>query len=300
MGAPTAGAPRPPRRQPTHTAHATLPSRPPRRQPPPTARRRAAEPAAAQRGLDHRAVHPYRQHRCTPMHQDGPSVSAKTRGRAVAYPPDVVTLASHTTAGNDQPTPNPARHHDQPTMTRPSSRRLAINTRPSSRRPRPARTRPRPVPGSRPDPGNPPRRRSLVVPSLANPWSHARGKTRSQVVPSPWQTTSSKAGAACSEVKKCVGTAKPAPPRPSPVARKHQSDGAEASPPPVTPDYKRVNAPVTGWHRSPVCSTRSTPARAWWPATRIRSTRPASPGRTLRRRRPGAVTALRFDRRTAT
>ena len=133
MGAPTAGAPRPPRRQPTHTAHATLPSRPPRRQPPPTAGRRAAEPAAAQRGLDHRAVHPYRQHRCTPMHQDGPSVSAKTRGRAVAYPPDVVTLASHRTAGNDQPTPNPARHHDQPTMTRPSSRRLAVNTPPRGR-----------------------------------------------------------------------------------------------------------------------------------------------------------------------
>ena len=42
---------------------------------------------------------------CTPMHQDGPSVSAKTRGRAVAHPPDVVTLASHTTAGKDQPSP---------------------------------------------------------------------------------------------------------------------------------------------------------------------------------------------------
>jgi hypothetical protein len=61
------------------------------------------------------------------MHQDGPSVSAKTRGRAVAYPPDVVTLASHTTAGKDQPTSNPARHHDQPTVTRPSSRRLAAD-----------------------------------------------------------------------------------------------------------------------------------------------------------------------------
>jgi hypothetical protein len=62
------------------------------------------------------------------MHQDGPSESAKTRGRAVAYPPDVVTLASHTTAGKDQPTPSPARHHDQPTVTRPSSRRLAADT----------------------------------------------------------------------------------------------------------------------------------------------------------------------------
>jgi hypothetical protein len=28
-----------------------------------------------------------------------------------------------------------------------------------------------------------------VVPSLASPWSHARGKTRSQVVPYSWQTT---------------------------------------------------------------------------------------------------------------
>ena len=61
------------------------------------------------------------------MHQDGPSVSAKTRGRAVAYPPDVVTLASHTTARKDQPTSSPAHHHDQPTVTRPSSRRLAVN-----------------------------------------------------------------------------------------------------------------------------------------------------------------------------
>jgi len=31
------------------------------------------------------------------MHQDGPSVSAKTCGRAVAYLQDILTLTSHTT-----------------------------------------------------------------------------------------------------------------------------------------------------------------------------------------------------------
>ena len=129
MSTPAAGAPRPPRPQPTHTAHLALPSPRPRRQPPPAARSRAPQPTPAQRGLDRRAVHPYGQHRCTPMHQDGPSVSAKTRGRAVAYPPDVVTLASHRTACKDQPHPSPARNHDQPTVTQPSSRRLAVNKR---------------------------------------------------------------------------------------------------------------------------------------------------------------------------
>ncbi|HEV8176527.1 MAG TPA: hypothetical protein VGP44_02450, partial [Gemmatimonadales bacterium] len=46
---------------------------------------------------------------CTPMHQDGPSVSAKTRGRAVAFYPSVVlTLASHTTTNKSRPiTPGP-------------------------------------------------------------------------------------------------------------------------------------------------------------------------------------------------
>src|SRR5215204_1373118 len=43
---------------------------------------------------------------CTPMHQDGPSVSAKTPGRAVAYLlllQDLLTLASHTNADKNRP-----------------------------------------------------------------------------------------------------------------------------------------------------------------------------------------------------
>ncbi len=84
MRAPTTGAPRAPRHQPTRPAHPPLPSPPPRRQPPPAAPPRAPQPTTAKHGLDLRGVHAYRQHRCTPMHQDGPSVSAKTRGRAVA------------------------------------------------------------------------------------------------------------------------------------------------------------------------------------------------------------------------
>lgn len=55
------------------------------------------------------------------MHQDGPSASSKTSGRAVAYPQDVLTLTSHT---NDRKTPNPYDPEppaDQPTMTRSSS-----------------------------------------------------------------------------------------------------------------------------------------------------------------------------------
>jgi hypothetical protein len=35
-----------------------------------------------------------------------------------------------------------------------------------------------------------------VVPSLARPWSHARGKTSAQVVPSSWQTTAGPAQSA--------------------------------------------------------------------------------------------------------
>ena len=51
------------------------------------------------------------------MHQDGPSVSVRTGGRAVAYYRDILTLASHTTAGKDEPTrPSDERllpaHHD--------------------------------------------------------------------------------------------------------------------------------------------------------------------------------------------
>jgi hypothetical protein len=62
------------------------------------------------------------------MHQDGPSVSAKTPGRAVAYPLDVITLASHTTADKRRTPPLPGHHHDQTAASRSSSRKLAINT----------------------------------------------------------------------------------------------------------------------------------------------------------------------------
>jgi NADPH:quinone reductase-like Zn-dependent oxidoreductase len=62
------------------------------------------------------------------MHQDGPSVSAKTRGRAVAYLKDILTLASHTITGKGQTPVLTTRHHDQPSVTRPSSRRLAPDT----------------------------------------------------------------------------------------------------------------------------------------------------------------------------
>ena len=82
---------------------------------------RCPQPGAGQRSTPpHSAVSttarstPYRQHRCTPMHQDGPSVSAKTRGRAVAYPQDVLTLASHTTADKGRTSPLPGHHHDHP------------------------------------------------------------------------------------------------------------------------------------------------------------------------------------------
>ena len=61
------------------------------------------------------------------MHQDGPSVSAKTPGRAVAYPLDVITLASHTTADKRRTSPLPGHHHDHTAASRSSSRKLAIN-----------------------------------------------------------------------------------------------------------------------------------------------------------------------------
>ena len=41
---------------------------------------------------------------------------------------DVLTLASHTTTRNHSPTPHRTYHHDQLTLTRSSSRRLAVNT----------------------------------------------------------------------------------------------------------------------------------------------------------------------------
>jgi len=62
------------------------------------------------------------------MHQDGPSVSAKTPGRAVAYPLDVITLASHTTADKRRTSPLPGHHHDHTAASRSSSRKLAINS----------------------------------------------------------------------------------------------------------------------------------------------------------------------------
>ena len=68
------------------------------------------------------------------MHQDGPSVSAKTRGRAVAYPPDVLTLASHTTADKRRTSPLPGHHQDHTAVSRSSSRKLAVNTPPGGYR----------------------------------------------------------------------------------------------------------------------------------------------------------------------
>lgn len=56
------------------------------------------------------------------MHQDGPSVSAKTSGRAVAYFQDVLTLTSHTTR-NKTPTattlesPAGSAHRDADVLT---------------------------------------------------------------------------------------------------------------------------------------------------------------------------------------
>jgi NAD(P)-dependent dehydrogenase (short-subunit alcohol dehydrogenase family) len=73
---------------------------PPPPQRPTAADHRAPQQSGTKRVLDRRALKPYRHHRCTPMHQDGPSVSAKTGWRAVALPQDVLTMASHTTDSN--------------------------------------------------------------------------------------------------------------------------------------------------------------------------------------------------------
>jgi hypothetical protein len=54
-------------------------------------------------------------------------VSAKTPGRAVAYPLDVITLASHTTADKRRTSPLPGHHHDHTAASRCSSRKLALN-----------------------------------------------------------------------------------------------------------------------------------------------------------------------------
>jgi hypothetical protein len=61
------------------------------------------------------------------MHQDGPSVSAKTSGRAVAYFPDILTLTSHTNDRKAPPDQAPKPRSDQLTMTPSSSASLAVN-----------------------------------------------------------------------------------------------------------------------------------------------------------------------------
>ena len=71
----------------------------------------------------------------SPVHSyapDGPSVSAKTCGRAVALPQDFLTMASHTTDGNTRPTTPPNGQRRQLTMARPSSAWRAVNTHPGS------------------------------------------------------------------------------------------------------------------------------------------------------------------------
>jgi hypothetical protein len=70
--------------QPTNPADDAFPGPTPRAEHAPAADRRALQLPRTQGVLDRRAVQPYRHHRCTPMHQDGPSVSATTCGRAVA------------------------------------------------------------------------------------------------------------------------------------------------------------------------------------------------------------------------
>jgi hypothetical protein len=66
----------------------------------------------------------------TRVHSDAPRRPFRVgqdmrKGRRL--PPDMLTLASHTTTDKDQPAPHPNRHHDQLTMTRSSSPRLAVN-----------------------------------------------------------------------------------------------------------------------------------------------------------------------------
>jgi putative transposase len=76
---------------------------------------------------------PHRSLKLRPPRPDAP-VREPIRGRIRRRPilggliNEYEAAASHTTAGKDQPTSSPARHHDQPTVTRPSSRRLAANT----------------------------------------------------------------------------------------------------------------------------------------------------------------------------
>lgn len=72
---------------------------------------------------------------CTPMHQDGPSVSTKTFGRAVAYFQDVLTLTSHTNSSKTPAEQTQLPQQDQPTMTRSSSGSLAVNTRKTTKVP---------------------------------------------------------------------------------------------------------------------------------------------------------------------
>jgi hypothetical protein len=64
---------------------------------------------------------------CTPMHQEGPSVSVKTCGRAL----DSSRRAHHgvhTTINQTGPNPTPTTSQDHPTMTPSASPSLAVNT----------------------------------------------------------------------------------------------------------------------------------------------------------------------------
>src|SRR5664280_926564 len=82
---------------------------------------RATQAAATQRRLDRRRVQAYRHHRCTPMHQDGPSVAVRTGGRAVAY----------------YRTSSPWRRTRPRARTDPAPRRTPTTGSPRRRRPRP-------------------------------------------------------------------------------------------------------------------------------------------------------------------
>ncbi len=129
MRAPTTDAHRPPRPQPTHATHPALPSPPPRRQPLPTARRRAPEPAAAQRGLDRRAVHAYRQQR---VHSYAPRrpfrVSQDTRkGRRLHTRRPHPGVAHDRTQGTNQNRPDPpprSSHRDAVILTQAGGQHL--------------------------------------------------------------------------------------------------------------------------------------------------------------------------------
>jgi hypothetical protein len=94
------GTSRPTPRTPRSRAHPHGANRPPQ----PSAGHRSPPPHSAVSTAD--LSTPTVITGCTPMHQDGPSVSAKTPGRAVAYLlllQDLLTLASHTNADKNRP-----------------------------------------------------------------------------------------------------------------------------------------------------------------------------------------------------